>query len=238
MNNNYIYIANWKEYLSYQQALLWCTQHAADIKRLAQTASLVICPDYVALPPCHQLLGPDVFVGAQNCSAFGLGAHTGEVSAQSIKQAGASYCILGHSERRTQAHETIEQVSKKIDPLLQHHITPIICLTDAYAIELPALLSAIRSATTDNPTKIIVAYEPVDAIGSGTAASAATITTAVQAIKKMISCHNHLDASVLYGGSVSSKNIHELKKIACLDGFLIGRASTDFQELKKIVELI
>ena len=237
MQKKYFYVANWKNYVSYHHAIMWCTHHAAELTTVAADAQIIICPDFLATAQVGKLIAP-VALGAQNCSAHEMGAYTGEISAQSLKEAGVSYCIVGHSERR-RLGETTEVVARKVEILLQHGIMPIVCVSDAWESELPLVLSADRKggvSKDSSGSNLIIAYEPISAIGTGKTPPTANIAATVNLIKKQISqTAPHVHITMLYGGSVSAKNSAELKQIAILDGFLIGKASTDFQELKNII---
>ena len=226
MKKKHLYIANWKAYLSYQQAIAWCKKHADELKELSTQGQIIICPDFLALPEIKNIIKP-VAVGAQNCSAQSSGPYTGEVTAQSLQEAGATYCIIGHSERRKLCHETPADVAQKIEQLLACDITPIVCVSDES--ELSPILATIKKP-------IILAYEPISAIGTGNVPPAKEIEKMLALFKEKAStAAPNINVSLLYGGSVNAKNAAELKKITNLDGFLIGKASTDFEELKKIV---
>ena len=269
MKKKHLYIANWKAYLSYQQAIAWCKKHADELKELSTQGQIIICPDFLALPEIKNIIKP-VAVGAQNCSAQSSGPYTGEVTAQSLQEAGATYCIIGHSERRKLCHETPADVAQKMEQLFACGITPVVCVSDEG--ELASLLDTFSSATLAENTRtgrikkntvptissgadmsveavaksegvvsryestIILAYEPVSAIGTGNVPPAKEIEKMLALFKEKISAAAPTaNVSLLYGGSVNAKNAAELKKITNLDGFLIGKASTDFEELKKIV---
>lgn len=221
----FFYVANWKTYFSYAQAVEWCTEHAHEF----QNHNVVICPEFTALAHASKL----ITTGAQNCSSYTPGAHTGQVTIASIKEVGANYCIVGHSEVRTQLHETPDDVADKVALLIEHEIIPILCVSDEIAHELTPILKKIK-----NTDQIMIAYEPVSAIGTGTVPENSRIESMLNKIKKLITQHApQVQTKLLYGGSVNAENAKHLKSIELLDGFLIGKASTDFQLLKKIVEL-
>lgn len=232
MKKQLLYVANWKSYLTHNQAIAFCKNNGPELQHLSKHASIVLCPDFTALAHIKPLLG-HVCLGAQNCSSFEPGAHTGNVSAASLQEIGVQYCIVGHSERRKNNHETSEDVSKKVMLLLEQGIIPIICVSDNYASELKSIFEKIKNLALHS----IVAYEPIQAIGTGKPADTTTITTTLSALKQEFYAHApNMRISLLYGGSVSPESVQELKTIPHLDGFLIGKASTDFQKLKNIVE--
>ena len=231
MQNKFFYIANWKSYLSYQQAVYWCAHHAAELKEIADQGNVVICSDFLAISDIQKILPSTMALGAQNCSMHTLGAFTGEVSAQSLQEVGVRYCIIGHSERRKMFDETSEIIGQKMERLLEQGIVPIICVSDEYAIELKPIANLFKSKTY-----VLIAYEPIAAIGTGNVASNQHIEKVFQSIKKI--CRQkgaELDIRLLYGGSVNGQNSAVLKKIELLDGFLIGKASMDFIEFKQII---
>lgn len=267
MKKKFLYIANWKSYLPYQQAVQWCTQNATELTTLKNSADIIICPDFLALPEAQKIL-TSISVGAQNCSAYETGAYTGEVSAQSLKEAGIDYCIIGHSERRRIFGETAEIVAQKMGLLLHNGITPVVCLSDEWESELEPVMEILSASYLDttrssgpldmggeksslirplrvklhsnfvsrSEAEFIIAYEPVSAIGTGNVPSNEKIEKTVTLIKEKFTKNTpDTKLTLLYGGSVNAKNSGELKQIPILDGFLIGKASTDFQELKNII---
>ena len=240
MRKKYFYIANWKAYLPYQEAVQWHIKHAVDLKVLAAQEMLIICPDFLALAEVKKNIAP-VFVGAQNCSEHDVGAFTGEISVESLKEIGIRYCIVGHSERRRLFGETSEIVARKMALLLHHDIIPVVCVGNAWKEEISSLLdtfSSTQSIVSNYPIGycIFIAYEPISAIGTGNRASREEIEKTLKNIhEKFTKQVSWITVKMLYGGSVNGNNCAELKKIPLLDGFLIGKASTDFQELKNIV---
>lgn len=202
-----------------------------------------MCPSFDALAPITQLFkASNVYVGAQNCAAHQKGAYTGEICPQSIRECGAHYCIVGHSERRQHFGETNEVVAQKMELLLQNNVIPIVCIGETgqeytdkktYNILQKQLLAIFNSAKNK---KIYIAYEPLWAIGTGIAAKSdylQNIFTWLQTYCSKVLCSDGY--KLLYGGSVNDNNAQDLKKITCLDGFLIGGASLDFQKFQNIV---
>lgn len=232
---NFIYIANWKSYFTYDQSVTWLKIYGDGLNTLAEHTTIILCPDFLTLATACSL--ESIRYGAQNCSAYSTGAYTGEISAQSLSELGVSYCIVGHSERRRLFHETLDDLARKITMLFTHNITPIICVSDDYTNELQTILPCIQEMPYSKKQHLVIAYEPVSAIGTGNIPSPETIAAILIDITCLVKRFlNHISYSLIYGGSVSSVVISELKKIPTVDGFLIGKASTDFQELKNIVE--
>jgi triosephosphate isomerase (TIM) len=245
---NYIYIANWKMNLSFNQSISFCTQHSTALQQLAHNnATIIICPSFVALASVAELFKKSsIAVGAQNCSHYEQGAYTGEVSAQSLAQAGATYCIIGHSERRTYFNETNTIIAQKTTLLMAHAIQPIICIGETktdfeskkvHAIltqQLEPLFTAIQRSVITIP--LIIAYEPVWSIGTGIIPEYSYLKNIFGWLKETIT-HNLPNHKVhlIYGGSVNPTNSIELKKIPFIEGFLIGSASTNFNEFADII---
>lgn len=224
---NKLLIANWKMFLTYNQEQVLLQQLTA----LPSLSNLVICPSLVSLASFKQLT-----LGAQNCSQYSEGAYTGEVAAQSLKEVGCSYCIIGHSERRNYFNETDATVVLKAQQLLSVGITPIICIGETAEDKNngstnTTLTHQMKALALLDLSKCIIAYEPVWAIGNGTTPTHDEIKSIIMHLKELT------DSRILYGGSVHPTNIHELARLP-LDGFLVGKASTDFNNLKKMVELL
>lgn len=245
MNNNFLYIANWKMYFNFNEEIEWINKNINDLNKIAQNNSLVICPSFVSLNKFNEIIEHSyIKLGAQNCAQEEKGAFTGEISPISLKQTGCTYCIVGHSEQRLYNKETDEVISKKVKLLLKNNITPIICIGetkkeyDAGTAHI-AIEKQLITILKDHPNvkqHIIIAYEPIWSIGTDAIPSADHIKSICAVIHATVD--REIDALphlVVYGGSVNSSNINKFKEISCIDGFLIGRASTDFQELKKIV---
>lgn len=180
--------------------------------------------------------------GAQNVSEFENGAHTGEVSATMLKEFGASVCIVGHSERRKNNLETGEQIALKIDRLLQNKILPIICVGEHKEMNFKKAQKIILKQLNElnlnshKTQKVIIAYEPVWAIGTGKVPTIDYIENMCGFIKEYVT-QNSLNAKVLYGGSYSEKNCEELNKARNVDGFLIGGASLKEKSIKAILKV-
>ncbi len=240
----YLYVANWKMYLSLDDSCSLIERHAQELAQLSAHGDIVICPSYVAL---GKLAGRKKYVfswGAQDCSYEASGAYTGDINAQTLKQAECTFCIVGHSERREYYGETDIQVAQKVTQLFECGITPIVCigetakdrLSENYFEVLQSQLLPIIDICSRHNSPIVFAYEPIWAIGKEVIPDQNDIFEATNFIKSLV--HNtlpHLPARFLYGGNVSAETISSLKTISILDGFLIGRASCDFQTFKKIV---
>lgn len=236
-----LYVANWKMQLPYTKAVEFARDNKHNFINLAKqsNAALVLCPSFDALSSIATLFNDNtILIGAQNCAPYPVGAYTGEVSVQSLQEIGCRYCIVGHSERRTYFHETDELIAQKIKLLQAHNIAPIVCIGETKEQHAKKEIHAVLRAQLEavEPFEhIIIAYEPVWAIGTGIPAT----TSYIQEIFDWIAqeCEKHIGAhyTLLYGGSVNGENAKELKAISGLGGFLIGNASLDFQKFQNIV---
>ena len=183
-----------------------------------------------------------VWIGAQNVSEHDNGAFTGEISASMLGDVGLDFCIVGHSERRTLFNETDEQVNAKIKKLQEYDVMPLLCIGETEAqyeagSTKEVLLSQITKAFEgiDKTKSIIVAYEPVWAIGTGKSASVETIRETVDFIRGEIrKILGHNDTPILYGGSVNPSNSNAILRNAQVDGALIGGASLDADKFMQI----
>jgi triosephosphate isomerase len=247
----YLYVANWKMNVSFNQSISFCKNNHDALQQISNdVAEIIICSSFVALAPIVDIFkSSNIAVGAQGCSEHALGAYTGEVSALSLAEVGVAYCIVGHSERRLYYNETTETIIKKIYLLYATNIMPIICIGETHEDfankktfnVLTEQLSPILTAVAQQQEKrkeIIIAYEPVWAIGTGIAPEQEHLNTVFAWLAKLAQTQlpGHT-IQLLYGGSVNQSNIAELKKTPPINGFLIGGASTDFEQFKKIITL-
>jgi len=187
-------------------------------------------------------------VAAQNCAAEAKGAFTGEVSATMVKSTGAGYVILGHSERREYYGETSETLNKKLALVLENGLTPIYCCGEALAIRnagtqnqyvINQLNETVFNLSADDFKKIIIAYEPIWAIGTGVTATTQQAQDMHKALRDAIAAKfgNAIaeETSILYGGSCNAKNANELFASPDVDGGLIGGASLKAEDFIQII---
>lgn len=231
-----IVIANWK--LNGGLDLI-CTSVASFIgKHLA--AQIAICPPYLYMRDMLTFLQySDLQIGSQNVSRYESGAYTGETSAQMLKQAGCSLCLIGHSERRAMFAENNEGCKIKVDTVLNHGLLPVLCVgenreeREANITEqvLYTQLSEGLSGLDLAGKELCIAYEPVWAIGTGLAATPAIAQEVHQYIRAEVAQLFDEDTAnrvrILYGGSVTKANASELLQQPDIDGLLVGGASLD-----------
>ncbi|MGR3484076.1 MAG: triose-phosphate isomerase [Paracoccaceae bacterium] len=196
---------------------------------------VVLCPPATLLAAMSALEG--LAVGGQDCHAAASGAHTGDISAAMLVDAGATYVIVGHSERRADHGETSLQVRAKAEAALAAGLTPIVCigetLEDRDAGRTLAVLSEQLSGSIPEG-EVVVAYEPVWAIGTGRVASPDQIAQAHAHIRAAVGP----DTPILYGGSVKAGNAAEIFAVAEVDGALVGGASLTAADFVPIVEAL
>lgn len=242
----FLYVANWKMNMSFLQAMSFAKNNYTQLLQLSENASIVLCPSYITIHSLATIFNnTSVAIGAQNCSQYPKGAYTGEVSALDLKEAGVSYCIIGHQERRLLFGETNEEIAKKMEQLVGVGIQPIICVGEPADTQqediIPFIITQLRSiipvAAHHQIANLIIAYEPGSAIGSGQTPANNSIEKVFEHIQHIFLAIPSVTLTLLYGGSVNAAHASHLKKIHHLGGFLIGNASTNFQSFEKIVSL-
>ena len=198
-------------------------------------------PNVILCVPFHLL---SCGGNAQDCSVHTEGAFTGEVSAKMIRDMGAKYCIVGHSERRQNFGETSEFVAKKATRCLENGLIPIICVGETLAErESGGTLKIIEDQvwqsipnTSEIKGEVIVAYEPVWAIGTGLIPVVSDIEKVHNHIKDVLGKMGIADTAVVYGGSVSPDNAAEIMGTQNVDGVLVGGASLSIEKFKGIID--
>ena len=205
--------------------------------------NLVICPTSIYIP---YFLKKKYKVGIQNTFIHESGSYTGEVSPKQAKSLGVSYTILGHSERRSYLDESDTLINKKLLEALNNDLKVILCIGETLEernmlktdrILKRQVINALRDVELiDN---VIVAYEPIWAIGTGIVPTNKEISSTISYIKTIIdNLYPGNNVKIIYGGSVNDKNIKELNKIKEVDGFLVGGASLNTKTFLKIIEVV
>jgi triosephosphate isomerase (TIM) len=209
-------------------------------------------PPFTALRSVQTVLKSDdipISLGAQNCFWEDSGAYTGEVSPPMLAKLNVSYVIVGHSERREHFHETDEDVRRKLDAVFNHGMTPIVCVgetdeereagstEDKVTGQVEAALTGLQGEQVE---RLVIAYEPIWAIGSGKTATPEDAQSTIGLIRKIVrELHGDGPADAIriqYGGSVKSDNIAEIMAEPDVDGALVGGASLDPDEFAQIVQ--
>jgi triosephosphate isomerase (TIM) len=229
-------VANWKMNLPPEGIDAYCES----VNRLAgKGAALVIAPPYPYLERVRSRLGAGVETAAQNCADHENGAFTGEVAPAMLRDLGIASVILGHSERRSLYGETDERIARKLVLALQTGLKPIVCIGESLrdreggktARVLADQIRACSHAGLDSAAEIILAYEPIWAIGTGRNATGLMVAETLSQIREALSRfwpESYSAATpILYGGSVTPQNVGDLAAHGGIDGFLVGGASLD-----------
>ena len=240
MTNKYMYfIANWKMFggLNSLNSLHKVNNFLKKFRK-NRLSKIVYCPPNTLIRPMSKKLkNSKIEVGAQNChEQESYGAFTGSVNSTMLKNVGARYVIIGHSENR-QNGETDKLINVKVKSALKSGLKVIFCIGETLQQKRNKTTKKILNKQIQiglnkikNKNKVLIAYEPVWSIGTGLIPKSEELFNIVNFIKKKIR-----NSKVLYGGSVNPKNINELKSISNIDGFLIGGAS---QDSKKFIDII
>lgn len=209
-------------------------------KLSSSKVELGLLPSFVHLPQVLSKLKTESewWVGAQDCSTEIEGAFTGEVSARSLKELGCKVVLIGHSERRQRAKETLESLRKKLDRAKEAGLKPVFCIGETEAERLSGktldILRAQLGALEAYSGSILIAYEPVWAIGTGKIPTLNEVEEAHSFVWKLAPKAE----GVLYGGSVKAENARELAAVSGVSGFLVGGASLKADIFEKIVESV
>jgi len=209
----------------------------------------VICAPFTALPALAQLLnGTPYVLGAQNMHFEEQGAFTGEISPLMLKELGVAYVILGHSERRQYFNETDETVNKKVLAALHHGLKPIICVGESLeqreanqteTVVRSQTEAALRQVTADRLPEVVIAYEPIWAIGTGKSSTAEDANRTIGYIRSVIAERYGKEAAetvrIQYGGSVKPDNIGSFLTQSDIDGALVGGASLTADSYLKLI---
>jgi triosephosphate isomerase len=242
---------NWKMNLNHLEAIAVTQKlsYSLDDKDF-DAVDVVVIPPFTDIRSVQTLIDGDrlrLSYGAQDLSPEASGAYTGDISGLMLNKLGCSYVVVGHSERRAIHSESDEIVNRKIKAALANEITPIFCIGEELAIReagnhvehvLSQVRNGLKSFHKPDLKKIVFAYEPVWAIGTGKTASAEDAQEVCAAIRVELAKFGSPEiaeaARILYGGSVKSSNIVEIMKQADVDGVLVGGASLDAEEFARI----
>ncbi len=243
---NLIVAGNWKMNKTPKNGKIFISEVLSKIDDITNV-------DIIFFPPFTGLynldISPPFYLGAQNCHFKDSGAYTGEISVDMLLECNVEYVIIGHSERRQLFNEKNDLINKKVLKVLESGIKPILCVGEtidemnagkAYDIIKEQLISGLNSIKS--LSNIIIAYEPVWAIGTGLTASTEQINKVHIFIRKILSQlfdeKESKNTQILYGGSVNSANANKLISIDGVNGFLIGGASLDIVKFREIITIV
>lgn len=242
-------VANWKMYKTRSEAKDFIEDLKKSGANKERRVEVGICPPFTLLETMGRLLEKTgIALGAQNMHWEKEGAFTGEISPLMLKDLNCSYVIIGHSERRQLFKETNEMISKKITAAFNYEITPILCVGETleerekgktFLILEEQLQKALLDLMEIKP--LVLAYEPVWAIGTGKNATPAEAEEAISFLRELLRKIGGLEVAentrILYGGSVKPDNIRSFMEKEEIDGALVGGASLDAQSFASIVEV-
>ncbi|MEI6122875.1 MAG: triose-phosphate isomerase [Bacteroidota bacterium] len=251
-------VANWKMNNTLPESYHLITDLVERLKPKARYYNrkylkIVIAPPFTSMYESYKKVKdlPNIFIAAQNCSSEESGAYTGEVSAAMIRSTGAEFVILGHSERRKYFSEDAKILAKKVDAALNNGLSPIFCVGEMlseretsthFDVIEKQLMSSLFHLEVKKFTPIVIAYEPVWAIGTGLTATPQQAQEMHSHIRKVIAARYGKEVaekiSVLYGGSCNPKNAFELFGMPDVDGGLIGGASLIALDFIDMVEAL
>ena len=245
-----IIAGNWKMHKNISEAI----ELANGLKRqlyAVDSLDIVLCPAFTALFSVYEVIvDSNIQLGAQDVYWQKQGAFTGEVSPSMLKDTGCKFAIIGHSERRQHFSETNETVNKKIKAVLKAGLTPIVCVGETLSqreenktlqVIKEQIQQGLKDISFEEAKTLVIAYEPIWAIGTGRNATAAQAEEAQKYIRNLLSqMYNDTIAEMIriqYGGSVKPENIKELIQQPDIDGALVGGASLTIDSFTQIVKI-
>ncbi len=245
-----IVAGNWKMNKTLQEGVALAKELNEALAGVKPNCDVVICTPFIHLASVTPIVDSEkIGVGAENCADKVVGAYTGEVSAAMVASTGAQYVILGHSERRAYYHETAEILKAKVELALANGLTPIFCIGEVLEereagkqneVVASQLMGSLFDLSAEDFSKIVLAYEPVWAIGTGktaTAEQAQEIHAYIRSvIKDKYGDEVAENTSILYGGSCKASNAKELFANPDVDGGLIGGAALNVADFKGIID--
>ncbi len=248
MEKKPLVIANWKMKLGLADSR---DLAKAMVVKAGQGAELILCPSFTALAAVGQVIkGTSVRLGAQDCFWEPTGAFTGEVSTAQLKELGAEFVIIGHSERRANLNETDEMVHRKVEAAVAAGLVPIICVGETFEqrqqgirdfVLVGQATRALEGLVLKDRQRVIIAYEPVWVIGSGQAVEPDDAGAAAEVIRQVLIdlfspdlVNNYF--SIIYGGSVERGNVGSFCRQKNIDGILVGGASLKSAEFLDLIK--
>ncbi|RKS84210.1 triosephosphate isomerase [Motilibacter peucedani] len=243
---------NWKMTLNHLEAIRLVQDLAFRLEEKDfDRADVVVLPPFTDIRSVQTLVDGDklgIAYGAQDISAHDSGAYTGEVSGSMLSKLGCTYVVVGHSERRQYHAETDEVVNAKVKAALKHELTPILCIGEGLEVRkadghvshcISQLDGALSGLSADEVAKVVIAYEPVWAIGTGEVATPENAQEVCAAVRERLADLASPEVAgavrVLYGGSVKGSNAGAIMAQPDVDGALVGGASLDAEDFTRIV---
>ena len=248
----YLMAGNWKMNKTMSEAIVLTQQLCNQYNRKWDNVDIVVCPPSIDIKSVYTVIDFDktkIAVGAQNVHWEESGAFTGEISIPMIKEAGCEFCIVGHSERREMFNETDASVNLKVKALIEADIAPIVCVGESLSMRdsgdyVGFIVAQVRAALAGldeaDMKKVVIAYEPIWAIGTGRTATpeqAEEVCAAIRATIADMFDKGVADACrVLYGGSMNVGNVESLLAQPNIDGGLIGGAALQSDSFRQLIE--
>ncbi|WP_027092606.1 triose-phosphate isomerase [Cohnella thermotolerans] len=248
MSRTPIIAGNWKMFKTVSEAVAFVNE----VKGKAEVAGVesVICAPFTALPALTEAVkGTSLKIGAQNLHFEDSGAFTGEISGVMLKDLGVDYVIVGHSERRQYFNETDETVNKKLHAAFKHGLVPILCVGEKLEereagktneVNRVQTEAALAGLTAEQAAQVVIAYEPIWAIGTGKSSTATDANEAIAYIRSVVDGLYGAEVAakirIQYGGSVKPNNVAEYLGQSDIDGALVGGASLEPASYVALVE--
>jgi len=240
----YLIAGNWKMNKTNNEAVNLAKRIFSDSQGI-EKVDIIICPPFTAIAPVYNVIkDSNIRLGAQNMFYENEGAYTGEISGEFLKSIGCEFVIIGHSERRKYFNETDVEVNKKVKKSMAFGLTPIVCVGETLEerekgkteeVVKREIVGALQGQT--DMDKIIYAYEPIWAIGTGKTAHPEDANKIHKLIRDIIKTDFRIDETrILYGGSVKSSNAEALMSQPDIDGSLVGGASLDAKSFVEIIK--
>jgi len=237
-----IIAGNWKMHKTQAESQEFLQVFKPLLHDTDESREVVLCIPFTALGTMSKILhGSQIQLGAQNIHWEAKGAYTGEIAGDMLTEMGISYVVVGHSERRQYFGETDETANLRVIAAQHNRLTPILCVgetksqRDAGETETVIINQVKRGLVDVDQTNIVIAYEPIWAIGTGDTCAATEANRVIGVIRSQLS---NPDMSILYGGSVNPKNIDEIMAQPEIDGALVGGASLDPTGFARIVNYL
>jgi len=246
-------VANWKMYLNNQDSLNLVETLVQSNIEIPKNLEVVICPTHVLIGSVHNVYSRGIKLGAQDVFWENKGAFTGEVGAESLKDFGCQYVIVGHSERREHLGETNKVINKKLKAVLEVNLVPILCVGEKIEVRqadlteekvIKQLVEALKGVDLSVKGHLVVAYEPVWAIyPSKLKVDPIEVEKMAKLIEyKLIDLYGREvyqeKCQIIYGGSVDSDNIGKYLALNIINGALVGKASTKVREFAKMINIL